>query len=232
MMYLCFCVYDEVEFLEKHILAAKKAAPYAQVVVVDGAYVDFPHKHCSSTDGTLEVADNLADHVITCTEPWKSIEEKRSRYFIGNNGDEYLVVDADEELVGVVPMDIELTDARCEIRCDDGRKYSVFRYHKHFGSMFYFGQHNALWRDGVYVFPGVNTLHGCCLNHRNQSVPGERMLAKQHFRRVLAEREAEFRELERSIRSLSRNGVDVRLDDLERLRLQSGLRLGRMVCQV
>ena len=223
MLYLCFCVYDEAEFLEKHIPAAKRAAPHAQVIVVDGAYVDFPHINCSSTDGTLDVASGLADHVITCSTPWSSIEKKRSRYFVGKDGDEYLVVDSDEELVGAVPVDIEFVDARCKIHCDDGRDYSVFRYHKHFGKMLYFGHHNALWRDGEYVYPGGNTIEGCRLNHRNQSISEERMLAKQQFRRRLQDKEAAFRRLERVIRSKVRKGVIVRIDDLESLRLQNGL---------
>lgn len=75
-----------------------------EVCIVDGAYATVPHEKPYSTDGTLEYVKELSakDHrmrVIECTEAWKNEATKRSAYFIGGDGDWYLLIDADEQLV-------------------------------------------------------------------------------------------------------------------------------------
>jgi len=75
-----------------------------RICFVDGAYAAVKHDVPYSTDGTLEYIQDLAARderivVITCTEAWKDEATKRSVYFIGAEGDWYLQLDADEQLI-------------------------------------------------------------------------------------------------------------------------------------
>ncbi|MCL4499143.1 MAG: hypothetical protein M1335_02730 [Chloroflexi bacterium] len=75
-----------------------------KIVIVDGAYADFPHSVPSSTDGTLEWIKERRKtdpriELIECAEAWADEAAKRSAYFVGRDGDWYLHVDADERIV-------------------------------------------------------------------------------------------------------------------------------------
>ncbi|MCL4499910.1 MAG: hypothetical protein M1335_06695, partial [Chloroflexi bacterium] len=76
-----------------------------EIVVIDGAYSDFPHEVPWSTDGTVELVNELkaADsriRLIEIQEAWKDEIEKRSAGFRGKEGDWYLNIDADEYING------------------------------------------------------------------------------------------------------------------------------------
>jgi len=153
MLYLCFNLYNEAPHIREHFEAAKRAAPHGKIVVVDGAYLNFPHDNPASTDGTVEIAQEFGAIVISCGgRPWPNEEVKRSAYFVGDSGDEYIVIDGDEELFGTVPQEIDPVDANVTLHRSDGHPpYPVFRYHKHLNGLKYHGHHNAIWRDGKHV---------------------------------------------------------------------------------
>ncbi len=93
-------VYNEREMLPACL---KRLDEADAICLVDGAFAGFPHEVPCSTDGTLEYLDELAasDERITVlrTETaWPDEMVKRSRYLIGEEGDWYLVVDADERV--------------------------------------------------------------------------------------------------------------------------------------
>ena len=218
MLYICFNIFEEIEILERHIEAVRKAAPEGQIVVVDGAYQAYPHacEECyarddkvvtcehrgpDSADGTLELIDRIADHVIRCNgTPWPSEEVKRTQYFIGKEGDEYLVIDADEEIVGTFPMAVSLQDANCLLCRDDGSPgYPVFRYHKHSDGMKYHGHHNALWRNDKHIKPKrLPVLKGFNLIHKRSLRDEERQHKKGIYYSWLADHERAFRSIIRS----------------------------------
>ena len=209
MLYICFNVFEECELLEEHILAAKKAAPSSQIVVVDGAYQQFKHEHPDSRDGTIEIARRLADCLIECDKPWKNEPEKRSQYFVGKDGDEYLVVDGDEELVGTFPVNIPDRDGRCKFK--EGMKHrSVFRYHKHSDGMRYFGHHNALWRGNEFVDPQVPLIsQELVLIHkvsRHVSSPA----SKYEYYHWLKQTEIDFRVHEKKMRGKTFTDSEIR----------------------
>lgn len=76
-----------------------------EVVCIDGAYTDFPHNECYSTDGTLELVKKNATKVITAGVPWASQIVKRNAYLhLSKDFKGYLfIIDADEVLQGKFP---------------------------------------------------------------------------------------------------------------------------------
>ncbi len=70
-----------------------------RIVVVDGVFSDFPHEGDDlgySCDGTLEYLTDLEAEVRLAVVPFLSEVEKRDLYLIGEPGDWYLHLDADE----------------------------------------------------------------------------------------------------------------------------------------
>lgn len=109
-----------------------------------------------STDKTLQILkDYKVDHIIECErderglpKPWAHEYTKRSKYFIGNEGDYYLVVDGDERLTKRLEWE-KLTAESYNViiqRDDPGSiPYPVMRIHRHFDGMHYNGTHHALF---------------------------------------------------------------------------------------
>lgn len=76
------------------------------VVVVDGAYEEFPHEAPSSDDGTCEIAERWGAHVLRVTEAWRDQCVKRTAAcdYAATFAPVVLVLDADEMLEGDVPV--------------------------------------------------------------------------------------------------------------------------------
>jgi glycosyltransferase involved in cell wall biosynthesis len=106
----CLSVFNEI----KNLPACLEGLEAADIIcIVDGAYKDFPHDKPWSTDGTLEYLRDLAKsdqrvHLITCEKPWPGETVKRSQYFIGEEGDWYFLIDADERVEGLEKLKIYL----------------------------------------------------------------------------------------------------------------------------
>jgi hypothetical protein len=141
--------YEEAWTLERCLTSIRRAAPAAHIVAIDGAYEQFPHpKGPESSDDSNAIADRLANEVIRCPDgkAWPSEIAKRCAYLrLGQEGDTFLVVDADEEVFGLVP---EIADDEMNVRFerDDGTPPGInLRFFKYRSGMRYEGTHHALW---------------------------------------------------------------------------------------
>lgn len=122
-----------------------------EIVVVDGAYAQFPHEVPWSTDRTRQIAEAYGARWIGCEEAWADQVVKRTAYLVGQEGDWYLHIDADERLMGVLPV---LENGRhYALRVASRMGYESWspRIWQHRGVMWYEGSHNALWSDGELV---------------------------------------------------------------------------------
>jgi len=99
----CLCIYNEVQFLERCI---KSIYPLVDgFVVVDGAFKDYPHDFPWSTDGTLEILENMIEGsgkpyvLVGCRRPWPDQIAKRNEYLKWvDDGDWVFIVDGDWEV--------------------------------------------------------------------------------------------------------------------------------------
>lgn len=146
--------YEEAWTLERCLTSIRRAAPRSGIVAIDGAYAQFPHPdgRPESEDGSNVIAERLADEVIRCPRvdgrpvPWANEVAKRNAYLkAGREGDTYLVVDADEEVHGLVP---EITGTEMDVlfRRDDSTPPGRYlRFYEWFSGLRYEGTHHALW---------------------------------------------------------------------------------------
>jgi hypothetical protein len=113
-----------------------------------------------SKDRTLEILrDYKVDVIIECEKDehgqpksWEHEYVKRSKYFVGQPGDYYLVIDGDERLRK--RFDWEKLTAQAYnvwIRRDEEHTipYPIMRVMKHVNGMRYYGAHHALWVGDV-----------------------------------------------------------------------------------
>lgn len=197
--YVCINSYNESKALPRCIASARTNAPHAKVVVVDGAYEKFPHGEVpASTDGSLEAARETADIVIECQYPsgWPDEIVKRSSYFIGKPGDAYVVVDADEEIVGPVPECFPHPFMDVMLDRDDGiHPYAVYRIHTHQETgIRYEGSHNSVWTNGTLTNAERRPLYeGFRLMHHYTERTAERQIQKGRYYDWLAESERQYR---------------------------------------
>ena len=175
-LWVALNVYSESRMLVGCIESIRKAAPHAKIVAVDGAYESWTkasrrlaakalengheslaeaylyYSSASSPDDTLQALRDLKiDKIIETERPWAHEYSKRSQYFVGQEGDWYLVLDADERLVGKVDVS-NLTDKAYNVvlyRDQDKHPYPVTRLFQHEEGMEYRGAHHALHAGGV-----------------------------------------------------------------------------------
>jgi len=176
-----------------------------RMVVVDGAYEHFPHEMPWSTDATREIAWCYGAEWIPCPvdvdgapRAWHTQVEKRTAYLVGEEGDWYLHVDADERLIGELPERLDGEHYAFQVHTRDMRLTWVPRLWQHRGRMRYEGAHNALWtderlmrlRDAVRIPWDV-----CHLRHLSHLRDVQRQLDKRAFLPGRYERERAYREL-------------------------------------
>lgn len=94
------CAYNEEDMMPDCLASLKGKVD--RIVLADGRYKAFPGEGGPSTDRTLEIAaDYDCDIIPSLDEGWENEHEKRTALVrSGRMGDEYLVIDADERLVG------------------------------------------------------------------------------------------------------------------------------------
>lgn len=193
----CINVYNDVGWLEKCLdsLQGKVEA----TVVVDGAYEGFPHDKPYSTDGTIELARQRADVVVTNTKLWPTEIVKRHHYLgYVREGRWWLRIDADEELVGSFEQPLAGVCYRIMLERTDGVKpYPIHALFKKGPHSRIFGTHHAVWYrrtllpklEDLPVYGGVTLLHH--IAERNQG----RIEAKgKYYRETYPVVEGEFRE--------------------------------------
>ena len=146
----------------------------------------------NSTDGTLEAARKLADVVVEAPGAhWPSEFEKRNEYLkYGASGDWFLVLDADERLVGQLPEadDLAGTDYTLTFRRSDcAGEIPYYRLFKNVGRLRYEGFHYALWRDDDLVTRRVRTLprpEGVSVLHMPLERSSQRVHLKGYYYRT------------------------------------------------
>ena len=99
----CLCVYNEARMIERAIASLQGCE---RLIVVDGAYADYPGidiERPGSTDGTLDLICVLRPdaEIIEAAELWPGQAKKRNRYLVGGAGDWYIVLDGDEQALGL-----------------------------------------------------------------------------------------------------------------------------------
>ena len=139
MLYICFNIYNEAEYLEEALKAVKGKG---KIVIVDGAYKKFPHQIPYSTDGSLEIAKKYTDIIIETKEPWQSEIFKRNQYLIGKEGDTYLVIDGHEIWKG--DLTAPFGNYRIKWKLKDGW-HEAFRMFKHAEGIHYQRAHYEIW---------------------------------------------------------------------------------------
>jgi hypothetical protein len=188
------------------IESIRLSAPQAKIIAVDGAYENWVKaarrlaakeledghdaladailrfSSPKSPDRTLEILNDLkVDRVVTTDTPWAHEYEKRSQYLVGQDGDWYLVVDADERLKGKVDPS-KLEDPAYNImlyRDQDQHPYPITRMFRHQEGIAYRGAHHAihssgiLWRKEICRTVGGKTYSDCCGMRENERLQGE-----------------------------------------------------------
>ena len=191
----CVSVFNEVLMLAD-VLAALK--PHVDMTVVaDGPYRAFPHHRPASDDGTLDIAHELADVLITKARPWIDQVEKRNSYLIGSEGDWYFVIDGDEIVEGELDRE-KLTGEHGHmvmLEQPDIPDRPVFRLFRHRRSLAYTHTHTLLWSPETgYIRPDEHpVIDGLRIRHRNMERPQERVKDKGVWLRWQKEHEREAR---------------------------------------
>lgn len=161
MIIACIIAFNEGRLLPGCLASIRGKVD--RIVVVDGAYALFPHEVPWSTDATREISWCYGAEWIPCPldadgrpRAWATQVEKRTAYLIGDEGDWYFHIDADERLEGELP---ELQDGAhyaFRIHTRDLRLTWVPRLWQHRGHMRYEGAHNAIWSDDRLInLPGA-----------------------------------------------------------------------------
>lgn len=149
----CVIVYNEERMLPGCLESLRGQVD--RLVVVDGAFATFPFYNGVpySTDATRMVALSYGAEwveppktVVGPYRAWGTEMEKRNAYLIGQEGDWYVHLDADERLVGLMLVLEKGRHYALQINVA-GRQVWVPRIFQHRGQMRYEGSHNALWSD-------------------------------------------------------------------------------------
>lgn len=150
------CAYQESERIGE-ALASLLAAGCERLVVVDGAWRHFERygDGPGSTDGTQQIARLSGAVVIEAPAMgWRDEVEARNAYLVGEPGDWYVILDADERMTGVLPGTLEDAPegAHLVAICTAGqpavRRIRVVRED---GTLRYQYTHYGLYRQGRLV---------------------------------------------------------------------------------
>lgn len=204
MLIGCLSFYEEKDFIRESAESLLRVAD--KVIAVDGAYRDFPHKIPYSTDGTLDILAALRREqlkqleVVEVREAWEDEIVKRNRYLIGNEGDYYLMIDADEVIYGFADdrkyseqPDWQLRSTRL----DGVHSHYIHRLFRHRKGLSYFGCHNCL-RVGDELIRNPDRLpryEGLTIRHYTDNRSQKRADEKGEYYRRLYRSEESFRKV-------------------------------------
>ena len=189
----CVIGWNDVENLRISLPALRPHVD--RLIYVDGRYKDFPGDGDTSDDGSFDVALDWCNDVLLPTGPgpWASEIEKRNHYLLGDPGDLYVVVDADEILIGLP----QWREGSLRLyRPDCIPPYPVFRVFEHREGIHYEHTHNCVVADGRILNHELvgQVIAGCALNHISQYRDEQRKLDKGTYIRRLQTQEKRVRE--------------------------------------
>jgi len=187
------------------IIRCIESVPWVdEIIAVDGRYIDYPLGPMQSNDGTLEYLESI-DKVNLIHAAGLQEIEKRNKYLVGEIGDWYLHLDADEEWVGPPPIIDPEVDAYI---IDFHRSYPVHkmdrvRLFKHVDGLRYEGKHYwlrdkngvtfALLQQVGSVYRGAR-LGGVHIEHHELERSPERQRDRKIYYNVLSRRENPIKE--------------------------------------
>jgi len=127
-----------------------------EIVLVDGRIAPFPGIGASSTDNTVAIARDYGAEVITSDTPYPCEADMRSKYLVGEDGDWYLLIDADEKCMTALPNIADLPsgiDAYSVHVRMIGAPTNVWRprLFRHSGTMEYRAIHDALFSNETLI---------------------------------------------------------------------------------
>lgn len=196
MLIGCVAAYEEEALLPGCLQSLGRQVE--RLVVVDGAYADFPHEAPWSRDATRAIAEAFGAEWIGCGGlAWRDEVEKRNAYLVGEAGDWYVVLDADERMVGSLAAVGLARGAWYALEVMGWRPaWSGWSVRVFEAPARYAGCHKAVWRGerllrvegAVCVAPEI-----CRLAHLAGLRTAERQAAKAAYYRVLGAREEAFR---------------------------------------
>lgn len=145
-------VYNEEELLPGCLESLQ--GQVQRIVVADGAYEHYPHDKCYSTDKTCQIAECYGAEWIDCPRDeagsrraWVDEVEKRNAYLVGQEGDWYLRIDADERLIGRIPALMDYQPHALFTHGQNGQPGWILALFQHHGVMRYEGAHVAVWEN-------------------------------------------------------------------------------------
>lgn len=190
------CVYNEEALLPACL--ASLHGKVDRIVVADGRYKAFPGEGGASTDRTLDIArEHGCDIIEAPDDGWNTEHEKRTALVrTGGLGDTYLVIDADERLVGGADLKFIYGDYQLDVigvEKTPGRQQAVrlfahrdgLEYRWHFGLFTPSGHAVLLGHDRILP----NVAH---LEHHHHLRTPERVSADKEY-------EAHLVDFERSL---------------------------------
>ena len=182
----CIIAYNEQELLPQCLESIKGKVD--RIVLVEGRIAAFPGINTRSDDRTIEIARSYGAEVITEDTPYPCEAAMRSRYLVGEEGDWYLMIDADEKCMTALP-DI----ADCPTGVDAyainvrmiGASVQVWRprLFRHVGQMEYRDIHDALFSNGTLISRPEDTpqLHSVWFAHYQMKRSQNRRNAKRLY---------------------------------------------------
>jgi glycosyltransferase involved in cell wall biosynthesis len=158
------------------------------IVLVDGRIDAFPGDGYKSTDNTVAIARDYGCRVIEPTRAWRDEQEMRSQYLVGDDGDWYVFIDADERCMTPLPCPEDFPEAvdafsvLVKMIGDNTGKFRP-RLFRHKGVMEYRGVHDALFSDGKLISnPNeVIKLHSVWFAHMQMRRDSDRRRSKHEY---------------------------------------------------
>lgn len=205
MLNLVIITYNDMPLLQNCIESV--LGHVDRVVVVDGIFEDFPCESEDlgySRDGTLEYLQDLEADVSLAIVPGLSEVEKRSLYLIGEPGDWYLHLDADERVLNPEELS-SLPDADvglCHMAWEN-QSHWYPRLFRHVDGVHYEGLHHRLvdgegnhYVDIYGTGEGYTSVrHSLKIWHDRSRRPHERERAKGIYYARLTEKERPVKEM-------------------------------------
>ena len=187
MLIGCVCTYNEAALIEGAIKSLW-AFGCQRVIVVDGQMDGYdPGAPYYSTDNTRQLAAALSAEIVQPpARPWHDEIEQRNAYLVGEPGDWYMVLDADERVTGELPVNVHgmAFDGPGAYRATINATPRLLQQR---GTLRYQYTHWTVYRDDVLLAPvqwdGWRIEH---LQRKDQ----ERVALKEAFYPARTEREA------------------------------------------
>jgi hypothetical protein len=180
----CYSVYNEAKYLEESLKSIKGKVDY--IVVVDGAYKNFPHIKPYSTDDTIKIARRYADQVILnpmkpnsiAELSWENQIQKRNKYLIGDPGDVYLAIDGHEIWYG----ELSPPFGNCRIKTIKGNyNLDTFRMYVHEDGIEYRNKHYEVWVGEKLLNDEYTLYTKGYFVHKEDAHDEERLKAKKQY---------------------------------------------------